>query len=118
MQLPKDHLSLNGILQCSNNQLRMVYTLSSTYIVPRLRLLELARAPNLRPVASTLPYRTKCASGQVLLFGLLLGDQLRGRAEFEIFMCYRGQHILEGNLLQSLEYVVHFSSNVQTSKYM
>lgn len=42
-------------------------------------------------------------------------DQLRGRTEFGIFLCYRGQHILEGNLLQSLEYVVHFSSNVQST---
>lgn len=75
----KDHLSLN--VMCGNNQLRMVYTLSSTYIVPSsrgLRRLELARAPNVHPVASTLPCRTKCASCQVLLFlsdyGGLLGS--------------------------------------------
>lgn len=41
--------------------------------------------------------------------------QLRGQTEFGIFLCYRGQHILEGNILQSLEYVVHFSSNVQST---
>lgn len=41
--------------------------------------------------------------------------QLRGRTEFRIFLCYRGQHILEGNILQSLEYVVHFSSNVHVT---
>lgn len=41
--------------------------------------------------------------------------QLRGRTEFRIFLCYRGQHVLEGNILQSLEYVVHFSSNVQST---